>query len=157
MKSTVLLIAFALLNILSGTAQSFSASIEKEVSVTDWNAIGLLFVPEFFEQNRDTLVRQIGAQEFEKVIKFGNILGWPRSMQYKPGQQKDTIAQKLYFERLSRLKMYKVASWQQHYNNQQTYRYALLRVPYVVNIAWDKDSKWDTVYFIIKESALKEN
>jgi hypothetical protein len=157
MKSIALLIAFMLLNILPGTAQSSSSSIEKEVSVTDWNAIGLLFVPEFFEQNRDTLVRQIGEREFEKVLKFGNILGWPRSMQYKPGQQKDTTAQQDYFERLSRLKMYKVASWQQYYNNQKTFRYALLRVPYAVNINWDKDSKWDTVYFIVKENALKEN
>ncbi|PZR07779.1 MAG: hypothetical protein DI539_23310 [Flavobacterium psychrophilum] len=146
-----------LLNILPGTAQSPSSSIGKVVSVTDWNAIGLLFVPEFFEQNRDTLVQQIGEQEFEKVKKSGNLLGWPRSMQYKPGQQKDTAAQKHYFERLSKLKVYKVASWQQYYNNQKTYRYALLRVPYAVNINWDKDSKWDTVYFIIKESALKEN
>jgi hypothetical protein len=157
MKGTAATIAFILLNILSGTAQSPNPPIEKEAAVTDWNAIGLLFVPEFFEQNRDTLIRQIGEQEFEKVIKFGNILGWPRSMQYKPGQQKDTAAQKFYFERLNKLKMYKVASWQQSYNHQKTYRYALLRVPYAANVDWDKDSKWDTIYFIIKESALKEN
>lgn len=157
MKATAPIIVFLLLNTLSGTAQYSSPPIEKEVSVTDWNAIGLLFVPEFFKNNRDTLVRQIGEQEFEKVIKSGNILGWPGSMQYKPGQQKDTTAQKRYFEKLSKLKMYKAASWQQYYNNQKTYRYVLLRVPYTANIDWDRDTKWDTIYFIIKESAVKEN
>ena len=157
MKATAATISFLLLNTMLCTAQYTSPQAGKEVLVTDWNSIGLLFVPEFFEQNRDSLIAQIGAQEFEKVIKFGNILGWPRSVQYKPGQQKDTLAQQRYFERLSRLKMYKIASWQQFYNNKKTYRYALLRIPYAENIHWDIASKWDTIYFILKEDAVKEN
>lgn len=157
MKTTTILIATILLGARVCTAQHTQPQTGKESSVTDWHAMGLLFVPEFFEQNKDSLIRQIGAHEFGKVMQFGNTLKWPKGIRYTPGLSKDTVAEKQYHQNLNRLKIYKIASWQQYYNNQKTHRYALLRVPYADNIHWDKDSKWDTIYFIIKESAVKEH
>ena len=156
MTAIAITMAFALCHSLLCTGQYTTSNAGKEVLVTDWHSRGLLFVPEFFEQNRDSLIAQIGEKEFQQVLKFGNMLGWPGSIRHKLEFGKDTIARQLFYQKLSKLKMYKIASWQQYYNNTKTYRYALLRVPYAVNSHWDLDSKWDTIYFIVKESAIEE-
>lgn len=126
-----------------------------QVIITDWNEIGLFLNPQVYIENKDSIVSQIGDVEFEKLKEFGNNGGWPDSIAYDFKKRKDSLYMKHYRDQLSRLKMFKIASYIQVLNGQKHERHAIIRVPYNKNTNWNKNVKWDTIYFVIKESFIQ--
>lgn len=126
-----------------------------QVMITDWREVGLFQNPQVFVDNKDSIVAQIGEPEFEKFKEFGNNAGWPDSITYDVKRRRDTLYMNHYYAQLNKLKMYKIASYIHIINGEKHDRHTILRVPYDKNINWNENSKWDTIYFLIRESFVK--
>jgi len=121
--------------------------------VTDWGRTIYLFPDKYWGNKSDEIVRQVGIDEFNKIIKFSHRDNIPCEMQIFcedkngiPKKNSDSLAAKQ-----SRLKVYKIATYK--HNDKE---YAILRVPYSGNESWDISARWDTVYFVIQNRFLKD-
>lgn len=124
--------------------------------VTNWGMRGLMFTETFYNETKDSIIAQIGIDEFEKVKVYCSVLKWPSSMQPKFGRM-NAEEQKTMGDRLDKLHMYKIAAYQHYYDGKKMERFSILRVPYEENKNWDSTAKWDTVYFVVQEEeSVKE-
>lgn len=129
------------------------------VRVLDWDRWSMTFVDNFFTEYTDTLIQQIGLDGIEEVKKHGRISGWPASFQYQVKFVKDTIARKDFYNRLSKLKVFKIASFNHIYQGKNWGPYVILKVPYKENVTIVKDSTWKEnidMYFLLEAAATKE-
>lgn len=126
-----------------------------QVMITDWKEVGLFQNPQVFIENKDSIVAQIGEAEFEKFKEFGNNGGWPDSIAYDITRRRDSLYMRHYYAQLNKLKMYKIASYVQVLNGEKHARHAILCVPYDKNKNWNKNVRWDTIYFVIIDSFVK--
>lgn len=155
MKKACLLLPILLIKVLC-TAQT-QAREYPLVQVTDWKSRGYLFsdIDDFLSTSQDTIIRNIGIEEFKKIKQFCNIQAWPEALRPRTDFYKDTAARRVFFEKMDKLKMYKIASCQNLSHGRDHGRCVILRVPYKSNESWDLNAKWDTVYFILDEKSVK--
>jgi hypothetical protein len=138
------------------------------VKVLDWQTRSWITFDDFFERSKQQIISQIGTYEFELVKQYAQHWRWPDSFKFSSKQYKnkaekklhhlqDSLDRKLYDSLLNRLKMYKIAVFDNLLDDGKTVRkYAILRVPFSTNREWDKETKWDTVYFILRDDAIAE-
>jgi hypothetical protein len=170
MKKTIFLILSTGL-VASLYGQSKDEKNKKEsnslVHVLDWGERILFMGADPFDETKDEIISQIGKSEFAEFEKFCTISAWPRAMKFlKKGYKdstekrlntkKDSIEKAQQIAKLNTLKMYKIATYKHIYGGKNWGNLVILKVPYNENASWDTTSKWNTVYFILKESAVKE-
>src|SRR5688572_5108215 len=86
----IILITFALLTSVTALAQNQNEkSSNVPAKVTNWGNVGLMYSGNFFDETKDTIIAQIGAEEFEKVKMYSKVFKWPRAMQRKIGRMTD--------------------------------------------------------------------
>lgn len=112
------------------------------------------FAQEFFEANKEQIVKQIGEEEFNEVVKFSSMPSWPKEMQYDLKQKDDSTWRRNYYKRLSKLNVYKICTFENAVSSEKE-KQVILRVPYSENKDWDPASKWDIVYFVIEKQHVK--
>lgn len=125
-----------------------------KVDVVDWGSLSIWIGNDFFNATRDSIVAQIGDEEFEWMKDHCTSRNWPKGMY---DSSLDEEEDKKHMEKLNRLKKYKIASFQHIYNGMIFERYVILRVPYEDNKDWDPLVKWErSVYFLLNESDTRE-
>ena len=124
------------------------------VTVRDWGSRALMILSDnYFSATRDSIIYQVGDQEFEEISRRCAANGWPDGL-YSPGS--DDQDEKTFDEKLNRLKMYRIAAYTHIYNGKTFDRYVILRVPFEENKDWDVNVRWSgNVYFLLKESDVE--
>ena len=121
--------------------------------VTEWGSLSLWIGKDFFAATKDSVISQIGEDEFNEMMYRCSTAGWPAGF-YKSGMS--DAEDKTFEEKLGTLRMYKIASFRHIYNGVVYDRYSILRIPFDENENWDPAFKWNgNIYFLIKEEALK--
>ena len=124
------------------------------VKVTDWGSRSIYILGgNFFLETKDSIVAQVGEQEFDEMTKKCSSGDWPKGL-YKPdlGDEED----KAFDTSLNKLKMYRIATYTHIYNGITFERHVILRVPYEENKNWDKTVEWEeNVYFLLKEKDVE--
>lgn len=117
--------------------------------VSHWGSLSIWLGSDFFSETRDSIVAQIGEEEFEWMRSRCSSVGWPQGFYMS---SLDETVDKTYEDRLGRLKKYRIASFLHIYHGKVYDRYVILRVPYEENSKWDESVQWEkSLYFIIKE------
>ena len=125
-----------------------------KVDVIDWGSLSIWIGNDFFNATKDSIVAQIGEEEFEWMKNHCTSRNWPKGMY---NSSLDEEEDKKHMEKLNRLNKYKIATYQHIYNGQVFERYAILRIPYEDNRDWDPAMKWErAVYFLLSESDTRE-
>lgn len=126
------------------------------VHVKDWGLSAMSFGSTYWEDNKDSIVGQIGNEEFEKVKSNCGFKKVPTRMSVYDGKHRPSV--KKFNERMTGLKVYKIAAFTLTTKLKDGVLYErmnILRCPYVENKNWDTASKWDTVYFVVHEKAVE--
>ena len=148
------LIALFLLFQFNSNAQ-FSADKQfpvkgEPVTVTNWGSLALyLLTNTYFSETKDSIIAQIGPEEFGKMERSCSIAGWPEGF-YSSDDDKGQD------EKMNRLKMYKIAAYTHIFNGTVFDRYVIVRVPYSENKEWNKTVSWEgNLYFMLKEKDVR--
>ena len=127
-----------------------------EVSVQNWGKKAMFLPENFWSENKSQeIINQIGAKEFQKVKTYSDSKNIPCEFLIFCGVKKRE-PEELYAE-LDRLHVYELATFKQ-YNSSWEYKgvYSVLSVPYNENENWNKGVRWDTIYFIIERTMVKQ-
>lgn len=129
---------------------------EQEVKILNWGKRGLRTASVVTNEAKDTIIKQIGLEEYNKVLKFSTYNTWPNEMVvvFKYPKKSDSLARQQCYDKLDSLKLYKIATFPNNFQGKNWGNLVLLRVPYEKNKNWDVNSKWDIVYFIIYEQYI---
>jgi hypothetical protein len=124
------------------------------VNVKNWGSRALMILSDnYFSATRDSIIYQVGDQEFEEISKHCAANGWPDGL-YSPGSSGQD--EKSFDEKLNKLKIYRIATYTHIYNGKTFDRYIILRVPFEENKGWDATVRWTgKVYFLLKESDIE--
>jgi uncharacterized protein YceK len=124
------------------------------VRVKNWGSRALMILSDnYFSATKDSIIFQIGQQEFDELKSRCSASGWPGGLYVSGLSEKDDAAFDL---KLNNLKMYQIASYTHIYNGMTFDRYVILRVPYEENASWDSNVKWvGNVYFLLKEADVE--
>ncbi|SRR5258706_4414287 len=123
------------------------------VHVKDWRQKSFMVTEDFWNSTKADIVKQIGEENFEKVKTFSTNKNVPVQLLQWDGHKKVDLDE--YCKRLSSLKVYRVAEFNEIWKDKDWGKYMILSVPNQ-ELYWDKTAKWDTVYFIIKADAVEE-
>lgn len=157
MKKTMITIALFMIA-FTGLAQqiNYGAKGIRVVKVKDWDSKVLFFMPKFWINNTDTIMKQLGIAEYLNFKKFSQIDHIPTQLTLWKGMRaiasKEERAQLNI--KLQTLKMYKIADWSEVFEGKQKKR-AILRVPYNENMYWDLTAKWETIYFVFPDELIE--
>jgi hypothetical protein len=125
------------------------------VKVNQWGNRALYILDGFFNETKDDIINQVGEEEYNKIKTNSQSSSWPKEFNTEYGQSDDD--EKKFYEKLNKLKMYKIATYQHKYNGNVFEKYVILKIPYHTNEFWDSNVKWDKdVYFILNESDVEE-
>ncbi len=161
MKNIILLIGCFFLFTLAVKSQSYlsTSNVPNGTSVQVAHAADFSFSMIFkgseniWDEVRDTLISQLGQYEFERVKKNITISKMPCAMALLcKGRIKNSDS---VLNKLSTLKVQKVASYIRHHLDGSIGSYDLIRVPYPENKDWDISAVWDTVYFQVKSGSFQ--
>lgn len=157
MKKILNVLSFLVISVLV-LAQSSEKkeSLAIPVRITNWGDRGRLIAENFFTETKDSIISQIGSEEFEKVKKYSSVFSWPKSLQGKIWYKSDSLMKKEFHRKLDKLKVYQIANYCHYWEGSKDSRFSIIRVPYSDNMDWDKEAKWDTVYFIVQERSVKK-
>jgi len=124
------------------------------VKVKDWGSRALMLLSDnYFSATQDSVIFQVGQQEFDELKSRCSANGWPRGL-YVSGLTEEEDA--TFDQKLNGLKMYQIASYTHIYNGKTFDRYVILRVPYEENKNWDTEVKWTgNIYFLLKEKDVE--
>ena len=131
-----------------------SSGKKPSVRVKDWGIMKILLLDEIWKNAEAEIVSQIGTSEFDSVKKKYDYRSVPPAMSIATAENRRN--KQKYFEKLSELKLYKIASFSERAKGKEWGRLAILEVPYKGNEEWDVNVKWDTVYFIVPELAIEQ-
>jgi hypothetical protein len=123
----------------------------KLVTVNDWNGIGNLYMNNYWVSNKNTIINQIGAAEFEMVKANSDENKWPNEFRERFDESgNDNTA-----ERFKNLKLYQIAAFTNTVNGRKFDDMIILRVPFSENKNALPKSNWESdVYFILKASSV---
>ena len=103
------------------------------------------------------MLKALHDYRFNNVFTTFQTLNWkniPEQMSIWNSNKKTDTS--VLYPRLSKLNLYKIATFRHVFQNEDWGNYVILRVPYIGNEKWDPTAKWDTVYFIVKAEAVEE-
>ncbi|SIO03200.1 hypothetical protein [Chitinophaga niabensis] len=134
---------------------SFSTYAQVKVRITDWTRKVAMFANGYWDNKwADEVIRQIGADEFDKVKMAAGKQIVPKEMRtIKSIVLKDTAG---LFKHLNELNMYKIATYSSVGSTGKVFEMAILKVPYRGNEDWDANAKWDVLYFFIENRFVEE-
>lgn len=124
------------------------------VQVKYWGSLSLFILGDnYFDATRDSIVLQIGEKEFGEMKGHCSVNGWPKGFYASNLNEEED---KAFYDKLGRLRMYKIAAVTHVYNGKTFERYAILRVPYDENRGWDPAVVWEgNAYFLLAETDVK--
>lgn len=125
------------------------------VKVTNWQERVLMINDSVMEQIKDSITSIIGEAEYEKFKANSTAFKWPTAIGGKMWRRADSLLRREHNEKLGRLHVYQIASYQHVWEGVTRIKYAILRVPYKGNEDWDKEVKWDTIYFMVDEKCVQ--
>jgi hypothetical protein len=151
-------IILLLFNIGSVTGQNKTIKENHPLmKVTDWNKRCVVFNPDCWAMEEQAILKQITSEEYDRMLKFGIMPAWPKQVWISPYISKDTIRARECYEKLNRLKMYKIATFEHFTKDGRSWgNMVILKIPYQENQDWDQEAKWDIIYFIFPESAVSD-
>src|ERR1044071_6631839 len=121
------------------------------VYVSDWGMMTMMATDSFWIKAQAQIVSQIGSNEFNAVKTHFSYLQVPREMSFAlPENLKNKCG---FYRNMTRLNMEKIAAFTDYEKGKYMEKYVIMRVPYKGNEEWNKNVKWDTVYFVIHEEA----
>lgn len=131
-----------------------------KVKVKNWGTRGRILMPAYFTLMEPKVVAQVGKEEFEKIKAFSNSDSWPVAMQGSmtlngAGGVDSIQRHQAFYRKLDELKLYQVAKFNFTKDGVDWGNRVILRVTYKGNENWDRNAKWDTVYFILREDAVE--
>ena len=123
----------------------------KLVTVKDWNGIGNLYMNNYWVSNKNAIINQIGAAEFELVKNKSDEEKWPNEFRERFDESgNDNTA-----ERFKTLKLYQIAAFTNTVNGRKFDDMIILRVPFRENKNALPKSNWESdVYIILKASSV---
>lgn len=129
--------------------------IEKipQVCVKDWGKMKMMIGEEIWNNAESEIVSQIGFDEYAVVKKNYDYRSIPSAMSLSSAENRKNVS--TFYQKLSMLKLYKVATFTSSSGGKNWGKSVILKVPYDGNQDWDKNVKWDSVYFIINEDAIE--
>ncbi|MEO7924516.1 MAG: hypothetical protein ABIR30_12620 [Chitinophagaceae bacterium] len=122
--------------------------------VTHWGSRAIILLSDnYFLETKDSIIAQIGQEEFDNMKNKCSKNGWPDGLYSSDlSEEEDRKFDSL----LNNLKMYSIASYTHIYYGTRFDRYVILRVPYEENKEWNANVKWDwNVYFLLKEKDVQ--
>ncbi len=124
------------------------------VNVIDWGSRSLIMLTDaFFNETKDSIILQIGEQEFDKMKNKCSTSGWPEGF-YKSGLSDDE--ENIFHATLNNLKMYKIATFTHIYNGIAFSPHVILRIPFEENKSWNPGIKWEEdIYFLMEEKDVR--
>ncbi|MCS3795954.1 hypothetical protein [Niastella sp. OAS944] len=124
-----------------------------QVNVKDWGKMKMMVGEEIWNNAAGEIVSQIGAEEFAAVKKHYDYKSIPAAMSLASENNRKNVDK--FYQRLSALKIFKVATFNSVSNGKNWGKSVILKVPYEGNQEWDKNIKWDSVYIIINEEEVE--
>lgn len=125
------------------------------VKVNNWGSRAYYLLDGYFKETKSDIIKLVGEEEFDKIKKNCGSGAWPS--EFKTGDGMSDNDEKVFYEKLNKLKMFKIATYQHKYNGLIFDRYVILKIPYHENEFWNSNVKWDEdVYFIINEADVEE-
>ena len=141
--------------VLTATAQESHFPVKgKQTEVLDWGSLSIIIGNAFFDATRDSIIHQIGPDEFEEMKTRCTQAGWPKGLYLSSLDEEEDKAHE---EKMNRLKKYRIATYTHIYNNMIFDRYVILRVPFEENRDWDPGIQWSgNIYFLLKENDVRD-
>lgn len=125
------------------------------VKVNEWGSRAYYLLDGYFKETKSDIIKLVGEEEFNKIKKNCGSGAWPS--EFRPSDGISDADEKTFYEKLNKLKMFKIATYQHKYNGNIFDKYVILKIPYHENEFWNSNVKWDEdVYFIIKETDVEE-
>jgi hypothetical protein len=151
MRRIIIVLALSIIGFAGfGQEVNYPVNGKRVVKVKDWQKKALFLRKDYWSLYRESLIPQIGKDEFEKVIRYSDVRSIPYQLTLYKGFQKipeDSLA--LLSKKLDRLICYKIADLVYGGKEVGVKPAVLIRIPYEENKDWDPTAKWDNVYFII--------
>ncbi|MBL0069391.1 MAG: hypothetical protein IPP39_13155 [Chitinophagaceae bacterium] len=123
------------------------------MSVKDWGSRSIMILNAFFEETKDSIISQIGEEEFDEMKSNCSSSGWPQGVYSSGMSDEDEVA---FDRKLNELKMYRIASYTHKYNGKIFDRYVIVRVPFEENKNWNPSIQWKgNIYFLLKEKDIE--
>lgn len=123
------------------------------VEVTNWGKVSMYTTEDFWNNNKQQIINQIGVGEYEKMrvnIGWKNI---PQEMTIWNGKEKRNRTE--LHEKLSKLNVSRIATVNHQFQGKDWGNYAILRCSYSENKNWIPNVRWDTVYFLVEGKAVR--
>lgn len=123
-------------------------------NVIDWGSRSLIMLSDaFFDETEDSIIVQIGQQEFNEMKNKCSTSGWPEGF-YKSGLSHEE--ENIFHATLNKLKMYKIATFTHMYNGVAFSPHVILRIPFDENKFWNLSIKWENnIYFLMEEKDVR--
>ena len=127
--------------------------INSPVHVKDWGKMKMMIGNDIWNNAENEIISQIGKDEYTVVKKKYDYKSLPLEMSLFNLENRKNVTK--YYEKLSNLKLFRIAGFAVNSNGKDLGRNAILKVPYKGNEKWDMNVKWDSVYFVINEEAIE--
>jgi hypothetical protein len=125
------------------------------VRVGNWGSLTMKIGDATWSKIKDQIIHQVGEEKYQKIRSNYDYKSLPEQMSLFDGKKMRALDE--FSKKLDNLKlMYKVATYDHISNGVNWGKRVILEVPYKGNEAWDSTAKWDTVYFLLDEAAVKE-
>lgn len=144
-KLVVILILMASVNCFSQSKKAPEA-----VQVTEWKKTAFMISDHFWNTAKDDLIKQLGAEGYEKAIKYSKPEYMPKEMHLMLDGT-HMRSREEYWAKMSTLKTFVAARVKREQENGSANTKVLMMAPYSDNKNWDTNVKWDTVYFLVRE------
>ena len=130
----------------------------KEVKIKDWGRRIIMIGDDVLERAKESIIEQIGEEEYNVVMKNYNVYSWPKQMNYDMARAlRDSVFMKQVYEKLDSLKMCKIATFKNMHEGRFRANLVILRVSYLENKEWDKNAKWENTYFVFRQEHIVEH
>jgi hypothetical protein len=123
-----------------------------EVKVANWKTMKMVITDGVWAGSKNEIVAQIGEEGFEKVKTHYDYKSVPAAMSL--ASEQNVKNQSRFYEKLQKLKVFKIATFTQWFEGKNWGRLGILQVPYKGNETWDATAVWDTVYLIVSDSVI---
>lgn len=159
MRKIVLMLLLVTAGCYSYAQNSLEAKKKKDkVYITNWGRKLFGLLPGFWEGVWvNDIQKQVGELEFQKIkeLTLKGRIPAPPEMSVLINNGTGIADTAVLYKNLSRLNMYRIASFTQINTKGTRFEMAILTVPYEENKDWDKNVKWDSLYFFIQNKYVK--
>ena len=141
---------FVLMFSLKGFSQDAIKKKAEPVQVAEWKKTAFMISDHFWNSAKDDLIKQLGVDGYQKAMKFSKPENMPREMHLMLDAT-HMKSREEFWAKMGTLKTYVAARVKREQNNQNANTKILMMATYSDNKDWDRNVKWDTVYFLVRE------